>query len=343
MFTGVMLFHPRNGSHSRLLFLILVSPALYAWAGEATHIPDWRRHIDAAQKLERSGDLDGAERELTSALSAVGHTAGGDAPLAQVLDAMGSYYDDIGKFSEAEQCWTESLALWSRILGPSHIALNRVVNRLATLYLETHQLAKAERLNLEEWAPRLEQEEPASVDLREFLESLGQFYFLQGDVPKAETAYSKALHLTLDADGSETVASVYVLNNLGLMHFEARHYDAAVGYLLRAVRVWDKFRASDGLTAAAPRHTLAEVYLAMGQYSEAGPLLTQALEIAERSCGPTSLRTAAILKSYARFLRAEHRNRDAKRIEERVETIRRTALRAGPSRAVLDIRELSLR
>ncbi len=323
-----------------MLLLMLSFPTM---ADDATQVPAWRLRLNMGQSLEQRGELDAAEREMGLALSAAGRVLESDVPLAKVLDAMGSFYDDVGKFSDAEQCWTNSLAVWGRILGPQHIALNRLVGRLASLYVETHQRAKAERLDLEGWTRRVEHEEPGSLDLIQLLENLATLKSLRGETSEAEAMFLKALNLSLDSDGSETAESAALLNNLGLMCFEARRYDAAIGYLTRSLRARTRLCGHDDPNGGLTSHTLAEAYEAVGRYQEAEPLLTHALTVVEGTFGPTSFLTAVVLKSYAHFLRTHSRSHEAKKLEARVRTIEQRAGRDGASRAVIDIRELSLR
>jgi len=210
-----------------LLFPLVLVELL---AEDPARTAPWSSHVTSAQELERQGDIRSAEVEFRLAAAEAQRNGTGSARFANVIDAMGVFYDDIGNFVEAENCLTRSLAIWRRLLGTEHVAIARVINRLAALYLETGQIGKAERLDLESWI-----------------------------------------------------------------------------------------------------HRAAE------------PLLKNALTIAEKSFGPTSLRTAAVLDSYARFLRERKRTSEARRMQARLRQIMSEAGPGLPSRHTVDVTELSLR
>jgi hypothetical protein len=66
---------------------------------------------------------------------------------------------------------------------------------------------------------------------------------------------------------------------------------------------------------------LAEVYLAQRRYSDAEPLLKEALQIQERALGPAHPEVAKLLMDYSLLLRKQHRQREAKSMEKRAKNI----------------------
>src|SRR5579863_8904333 len=122
-------------NHSLRMFLVLLSASRAWFAQGLDRTESWRLHVAAAQEFERQGEILRAEAEFQLAATAAQQAGTGSAAFAHVLDATGVFYDDIGKFAEAESCLQRSLAIWRELLGPEHLAIARVINRLADLYL----------------------------------------------------------------------------------------------------------------------------------------------------------------------------------------------------------------
>jgi tetratricopeptide (TPR) repeat protein len=298
---------------SRMCLLLLVSsPAGFS----QSPTEPWRLHVAAAQDLQRQGSIPRAEAEFRVAASEA-QQSDTTAGYAHVLDATGEFYDDIGKFAEAQSCLEKSLAIWRGLLGPEHFAIARVVNRLAAVYLETGQWRKAEHLDLELWIRRVEQKEPASQDLLQLIEHLAELDSLRGELSESHRLYRQVIDLTTSSGNAGSAERAVALNNLGLSCLSARDYDNAIRFLGAALQIWEALRGPEDSNTALTGHALAVAYQATGRTEEAEPLLKRALSIAERSFGPDSLRTAAILQTYARLLRQQNRKSEAAKMEAR--------------------------
>jgi len=326
--------------YSCLIFLLLLPVLL---AQDSVRIERWSRHVTTAQELERQGDIVHAETEFRLAASEAQRSGTDPAAYASVLDAMGVFYDDIGKFVEAEQYLTRSLAMWRSVLGSEHFAIARVVDRLASLYLETNQIGKVERLDLGYWVHLVEAHDPASYDLVQLLERLGTLQALRGQHLESDRFYQRALDIVQQRGAARSIEEAVALNNLGLACLRAHRYDAAIEHLTVALEIWKQIRGPDDRNTGLTSHSLAMAYEATGEFDKAEPLVKQALSIAEKSFGPTSLRTASVLDTYARFLRERKRKPEAKKIEARVRQIVADAGPSLPSRQMVDVTELSLR
>lgn len=329
----------RRPFQTLILVCLAALPCVASPAQSPTETPEWRRHVSSAVDYQNHGDLPRAEQELEDALAAARRIAETGPAVAHVLDEMGAYYATTGKFVEAERHLTRSYAIWRDLLGPEDVALSRVINRLAFVYLETRQLSKAKQLDLETWARRVEQSDPSSPDLVRLLENLAGLMVLEGKPAEAEKTYLRALGLRSREEHVETVEQAIIQNDLGLAYFYTRRYPEAIGCLVRSLSIWERLRGPNDPNTALTLYVLALAYQADGRGSVAEPLLKRALAIAETCFGPRSLRTAEILSGYADFLRAHHRKRDARKLEARAKSIAGTASLPG----VIDITELSVR
>ncbi len=323
-----------------LLFPLVLSELL---AEDPARIAPWNGHVKAAQELERQGNIPGAEIEFRLAAAGAQRNGSGSAAFANALDAMGVFYDRIGNFVEAENCLTRSLAIWRSLLGAEHAAIASVINQLAALYLETGQIAKAERLDLESWIHRAKANDPTGYDRIHLIEHLAALQSMRGQFVESDGLYRQALDLLMERGASRSAEQAVALNNLGVVCLRSRRFDAAIEHLSRSLEIWTEVRGPGAPNTGMTSHSLAIAYQAVGRYDEAEPLLKKALAIAEKSFGPTSLRTAAVLDSYARFLRERKRTSEARRMESRMRQIMAEAGPGLPSRHTVDVTELSLR
>ena len=311
--------------------LILISGCMSLWPQETA----WKTHLSNAENLRRGGDLTAARGELSLAMAG----AGDRLAKAHVLDAMGMLQDDAGNFAEAESCLKRSLSIWQQYLGPEHFGLVRVINQLAAVYVETGQIGKAARLDLETWAQRLAGNPAAQADLVPLLQNLGTLDSLRGRAAGAEARFRQALDLLPTREAS--VERAVLLNNWGLASVRLSRYDAAIEHLRRSTAIWEEVRGPWDRNRGLALHALGIACTAAGRLEEAEPYLRNALAISERSFGASNVRTAAILQSYAVLLRKLHRNGEAREMSARSGRISRESLLQSGSGSVVDVSELS--
>jgi Tetratricopeptide repeat len=278
-------------------------------------------HVAAAE-LQRRGDLIGAEKVLQSAVKEARATGSRSLQVAGALAALGVFYQDIGRFSQAESSFTSSLKILREATGPEDPALAPLVIRLTWLYVETGRAGKASRLHPESWVDRLTLLEPESKFLPMLLETLAGLNALQGRFTAARDIYRKNFDLLVKRGADVSVEMASALNNAGFIQLRARRYNEALNDLSEALKLWTLLADPDDLQVAISRLGLAEAHIALGRHHEAGELLQQALPIFERKCGPNSLRTEDVLSRYAHVLRHEKRGEEAKKLEERARLIR---------------------
>ena len=320
--------------------LLFFTSARGILGGQAPEPPSWKEDIALALDLERRGDLIGAERAFRSAL-AHGQRAGYEATAtAHVLDALGLFYDDIGDFDQAIICFKSSLAIWRRTLPPGHVALARVVNRLAAAYLESGQAGKVAALDLPAWVARLEANDPSSKDLIPLLENLAVLKMLEKRFDEAESLYWRTLQLVQGCLSCQPGERAVVLNDLGLLYLRWKRGEKAVAPLFESLDLWNKVLGPDNPNSAITGHSLALAYMCTGNFTAAAPLLLRSISLAEKHFGPNSLRTAEISQSYAVLLRKIGKKAEAKTIEQRIRPIVLAAQPHTSSLQSVDITEL---
>src|SRR5262249_2674549 len=152
------------------------------------------------------------------------------------------FQGDVGNFVQAEDCFRQSFAIWSQRLGPEHYGLLRVINQLAALYVETGQLAKAERLDLEGWLRRVEANPRAIQERVPLLQNLAMLDLSHGREERAEARFRKALDLTMQTGATPGPQQAVILNNLGLASLRLGRPEAAIQHLTRSLSLWEQLR-----------------------------------------------------------------------------------------------------
>jgi tetratricopeptide (TPR) repeat protein len=293
-------------------------------------------HVAAAE-LQRRGDLIGAEKVLQSAVKEARATGSRSLQVAGALAALGVFYQDIGRFSQAESSFTSSLKILREATGPEDPALAPLVIRLTWLYVETGRAGEASRLHPESWVDRLTLLEPDSKFLPTLLETLAGLNALQGRFTAARDIYRKNFDLLVKRGADVSVEMASALNNAGFIQLRARRYSEALNDLSEALKLWTLLADPDDLQVAISRLGLAKAHISLGRHHEAGELLQQALPVFERKCGRNSLRTEDVLSRYAQVLRHEKRGKEAKKLEERARLIRGSSVADASFKHVINV------
>jgi tetratricopeptide (TPR) repeat protein len=255
----------------------------------------------------------------------------------------GMFYQDIGKFSQAESSFKKSLKIVAEIKGSEDAAILPVITQLAWLYIETGRTTEARRLHLQSWLERLLKSDPQSNYLPAVLETLGGVYALQRDFNAAEEMYRRDFHLLAGRGAYHSIDMASALNNLGFIQLRARHYSDALDSFSQALPLWTELAGADAFQVAITRAGLAETYTHVGRFEDSIKLFGEALPIFEVRCGPNSLRTAFVLSKYAEVLRQEKRGKEAKEFETRARFIRTKASADLLRDDTVDIHDLAVK
>lgn len=278
--------------------------------------PATNAHLDRAALLEAQGHIDQATAEFKAAVQSAARSAD-PADLVRTLDLACAHYQDIGQTHQAEPCLRRLLTLTRNLLGPHELSLNRIVNRLACVYIELRKPGQAERLELNKWLDRLAAEAPLSTDRIDLLGTLAALALVRGN-PSQSAALNLQAWAILEKRGeTQTASAITALNNLAIAYREDKRYRDSEDTLLRALAIGDRPDLKDGLSMAYTHANLAYVYQALRRYPAAEHHIVRTLAIVELRCGPASPRTAALLETYANVLRQLGRKSEARTMESR--------------------------
>lgn len=260
---------------------------------------------------------------------------GGDpAELVRTLDLACAHYQDIGETAQSELCLRRLLTLTRNLLGPDALSLNRLVNRLACVYIELRQPARAERLPLSYWLARLTAEAPLSTDRIDLLGTLAALALVRGKPAESIAFNREAWDIIAQRSETETSSAIATLNNLAIAYREAKRYPDSEETLHRALAIGHRTGLSDTLAMAYTHANLAHLHQALRRWVEADRDIVRTLAIMERRCGPSSPRTMALHALHATVLRKLGRKAEARTAETRA---RSAAAFTGHSVDVADL------
>ena len=295
-----------------------------------------------AVQLQRDGDLVAAEMVLQGALREARAAGPHSVKVAKALATLGVFYQDIGRFSQAESAFTGSLKILRGTGGQEDIALAPVIIHLVWLYVETGRIGEANRLHPQSWVDRLTLLDPESSYLPMLLEILAGMNALQGRYAAARDIYRKDFDLLSKRGMDSSAEMASALNNFGFIELRAGRYSEALNNFSKALELWLQLLGPDDLQVAMSRLGLAKTHIALGRYDYSSELLRQVLPVFEQKCGPSSLRTEDVLIHYADALRHQKRRDEARKLQERARQIRRASAADLPSPHVIDVRDVGL-
>jgi tetratricopeptide (TPR) repeat protein len=292
-----------------------------------------------AADLQKSGDLIGAERVLRNALKEA-RAMGSSTSVAGAFAALGIFYQDIGRFTQAESSLTSSLKILRETKHQEDPILAPLIIHLAWLYIETGRARAAHRLLPQPWVDRFMASHPNSKYLPLLLETLGGLNAIDGRLTAATDIYRKNFDLLERRGADVSVEMASALSNFGFIELRAGRYRDAQNDFSKSVELWMQVSDPDDLQAAVARLGLAKTNFALRNYEDSAELLQQVLPIFERKCGPRSLRTQDVLIYYADVLRHQRRTDEAKTIEERVRLIRSAAAADLSFKQTINVRDM---
>ena len=279
--------------------MAMLSTLLLAGASAPAAPDDFTERLLAAQRLFVQADYSGAEKILLEALKEADSFAPYDARRAIVLNNLGSVYQFLDRYGQAERCYRRAVEIEQKIWGTTDDKPFRSLLNLAALYIEAGQYEKAEQLGLYSLAEHQRtQKDPDFARLLLLLSDLEEHH---GRYEKAQEHDERALAIfeMLAPDGRQTMET---LNNLCVLYREGGRNAEALSRCERALKIAERV---PGLEASMQSLLLANVgtlqFLVHGP-AEAEPFYSKALTIADSALGPDHPLFGRILLSYADLL-----------------------------------------
>ncbi|MFO0839173.1 MAG: tetratricopeptide repeat protein [Phycisphaerae bacterium] len=261
--------------------------------------------FDAVAGLTRPADV---AREIMQEFVLEPATRSADAqfasqPLvhAQVLDAIGQAYLELGLYDAAESNMRQALATRERELGRQHADVASSLSNLAqALRAKSGRNDEAEQLVRRVLAERgrLGERDPSVLAC---LQMLGQILRDRGAFPEAEAALRDAIELAKRASGPTGRDAVTAMGNLAALlrvSGKSEESEALVAKAIRAARVLpEQFQ-----DLAELLQIQADVLTDSGDLKRAEPLIREALDIRRKRLGRQHPRTLSSMNRLSTLL-----------------------------------------
>jgi tetratricopeptide (TPR) repeat protein len=224
---------------------------------------------------------------------------------ALLLNRTGSYYDDQGRYGEAEFLYQQALAMYQRLLGDEHPAVATSLNDLALLYNAQGRYGEAEPLYQQALTMNHRLLGDAHPAIATNLNNLALLYNAQGRYGEAEPLYQQALAMNHRLLGGEHPAVATSLNNLALLYDVQGRYGEAESLYQQALAMRQRLLGDEHPAVATSLNNLAALYKAQGRYGEAESLYQQALAMHQRLLGDEHPAVALSLNNLAALYDAQ--------------------------------------
>ena len=286
-----------------------------------------------AQQLYNAGDIQAAQREL---LTLVSRSDAAPYTLATAWSNLGVIYQDMAKAAESERAYVKARTLLENNPVPpeGRDLWLRTVNNLASMYLETGQPGKAERI-IETLA---RQQVPDGDDGARIKGTIASMHMVRERHREAEEMFL-ALLKYWDKRGMAKESAV-ILNNLGVLALRRDDWRTAVARLKRSLECWKEALGTDHPTALTASANYGYALLMNGQRGAAEEVLERTYAVAKSSHEDATPLITHIAALYSVALDANGRKKEARRMKDESERMSSAWGPTDPARHTVDIRDL---
>ncbi len=285
-----------------------------------------------ARSKQQAGEYNVARDTLLEGLSKTPDSA-------VLLDALGSVEQDLGEYLAAERSYLHALSA-STQGDPERVG---VLQNLATLYLDTGQYSKGERIReqLENltWRPGEIENHPAQAAT--FLNVMASLEHARKRDDQAERYYSRSLMFFRQAHGAVSVDAALVETNLAFLHLEARQYESAAGLFRQAIREIEIASGPENQALIRPLVNLAGCESMAGHANEAEAVARRAVDLSVKVFGEAHPVTATAMLVQATALRRLRRKGLARDLEKRARACLRNNSTTNLAGYTVSLRDLA--
>jgi tetratricopeptide (TPR) repeat protein len=205
--------------------------------------------------------------------------------LTRGLGTLAEFYQDTGRFAEAEPLLKRIVAIEEETHGSEYPGLTFELHRLARFYEEIGRLAEAEPLLKRIVAIEEKAYGPDHLELVDDLFYLALFYE-NGRSVEAEPLLKRIIAIEEKAYGPDRPQLVDDLQMLTRVYWRIGRFAEAEPLLKRAIAITERAYGSECPDLTTDLDELARLYGSTGRFAEAEPLLKRAIAITEKAYGP---------------------------------------------------------
>jgi serine/threonine protein kinase/tetratricopeptide (TPR) repeat protein len=264
------------------------------------------------------GNYDEARRFLERALAIREKVLGPEhADVATALNSLGAIAFREGDYEKAQAMWERTLAIREKLLSPDHPSLAQTLNNLAVV--RTYSGDPKGAVPLLERVVRIQEKVlgPKHPDLASGLSNLGDAISSGGDPAGAKPYYARAVAIQEEA-GPGNPELARFLDNLAFITLKENDVEGARQLYERSLALRQKALGPKSPDITDSLSGLAACAFKSGRVQEAGGFYERALALVRKPDGgfyPGSFDLLGLLKNYAAFLRATHKEARAAEME----------------------------
>ncbi len=216
------------------------------------------------------------------------------------------------------------LLLFDRMPSRAQVTLWETYQSAGHQAIEDRRVADAERL-LRAAAKHIETISPDDPRLANTLNDLGVLYGMQNRDIEAEPLFERALTINEKAFGRRHPSVVLALQNLSVIYASQNKFSEAHRAARESLEIGLQLFGANHPRIGSTCRTLATVYALQGKYEDAERFAEKSITIFENTLGERHPETAQSLEMMVRLMWTTHQEREAQRLEARLNAIRQSS------------------
>ncbi len=205
---------------------------------------------------------------------------------AQVLDNLGSAYQEDGKFEVAIDHFQRALAIAEEALGREHPGIIRYIRNLTLAHYENGAYKQAEELLVRALTIAQTTLGPEHPETANLINVEGNVFFAKGEKDNALRRYEQVLTIQEKSLGESHSEIAVILTNIGNIFFDKGETELATHYFERALKLRVQILGPNHPKVARSLTNLARVHIQKGEIDRAIELNVQSLRILENQLEP---------------------------------------------------------
>ena len=247
---------------------------------------------------------------------------------AAIRDTIGTTYEGLGLYPEAEKQLEPALEVSRRVLGPDDPRTLAIMSDVVFLEQEEGKYAQAEVLGKQALEADRRELGPENLSTVTSMNVLASVYYREGKYAQSEALYDAVVDIRRRTLGPENRDTLQAMYNLGLVYIGEGKYAQAEALRLKVLETQRRVLGHEHPDTLGSMGNLAVVYFDEGRYAEAEALGSQTLDADRRVLGPEHPRTLVTMNNLAGAYSQEGKYVQAEALDNQLLEIRRRVL--GP-------------
>jgi tetratricopeptide (TPR) repeat protein len=224
---------------------------------------------------------------------------------ASIRETIGTTYEDLGLYPEAQQHLERAVDLRRRALGERHRDTLMSMNNLAELYRYRGKYPQAEPLLTKVLEVERHVLGPEHPNTLTSMSNLVQLYWIQGKYSLAEPLATKVLDVRRRVLGQDHPDTLMSMHNLALLYMDEGKNTLAEPIYIKAIALQSRVLGKEHPDTLSSMGNLAAAYQFQGKYAQAEPLSAEVLEARRRVLGEEHPDTLTSMNNLAELYRVQ--------------------------------------